>query len=125
MTIDSEWLDWLGFERRNFGHCIEQTINVPNEYGGRIVGMLWDGKFTVRLEGCDEGQVGENIEHLHQLQNLYFALTGEELTVKDTVNRTSLDFPASQLREAIDKDIIDEIQKEAEAAVLSKQLPSE
>ena len=24
-----------------------------------------------------------NIKHVHQLQNLYFALTGEELTIKD------------------------------------------
>jgi hypothetical protein len=27
-----------------------------------------------------------DLEYVHQLQNLYFALTGEELTIKDTAN---------------------------------------
>jgi len=28
-------------------------------------------------------QIWVNIKHVHQLQNLYFALTGEELTIKE------------------------------------------
>lgn len=38
-------------------------------------------------ESCTSGQcfIG-NIKHLHQLQNLYFDLTGEELTIKPPVN---------------------------------------
>lgn len=28
--------------------------------------------------------IGKCIKHVHQLQNLYFALTGDELTIKDT-----------------------------------------
>jgi hypothetical protein len=29
------------------------------------------------------GELLSNIKHVHQLQNLYFALTGEELTIKE------------------------------------------
>lgn len=32
--------------------------------------------------GYDEYAIGEIIEYLHQLQNLYFALSGEELQIK-------------------------------------------
>ncbi len=28
-------------------------------------------------------QIWVNIKHVHQLQNLYFALTGKELTIKE------------------------------------------
>lgn len=30
-----------------------------------------------------DGTFAAEIKHVHQLQNLYFALTGEELTLKD------------------------------------------
>lgn len=30
---------------------------------------------------CDGGKIGKEIKHIHQLQNLYFALTGEELPI--------------------------------------------
>ena len=30
----------------------------------------------------EEGEVSVNIKHVHQLQNLYFALTGEELILE-------------------------------------------
>lgn len=47
--------------------------------------------FSVVQEGAcyDEStgihKIGVYIKHLHQLQNLFFALTGEELTIKETV----------------------------------------
>ena len=39
---------------------------------------LWFGK-----EGCCQKEtIKENIKYVHQLQNLYFGLTNEELTIK-------------------------------------------
>ena len=34
---------------------------------------------------CDEENVISNLKYVHQLQNLYFALTGKELVVSDPV----------------------------------------
>ena len=55
-------------------------MSVPNEYGGEITGYINDkNELSVILEGCDDGSIGNKIKYVHQLQNLYFALTGEEL----------------------------------------------
>jgi hypothetical protein len=71
IPLTEEWLLKFGFEWKNFA--------------------LRNGKFTVRFqkyfyvylsfEGVSPIQI--NLEYVHQLQNLYFALTGEELVVKE------------------------------------------
>ena len=70
IPLTEEWLLKFGFQWKNFA--------------------FRDGTFTVRfqkefyvylsLEGVRPIQI--KLEHCHQLQNLYFALTGEELTIK-------------------------------------------
>lgn len=71
ITLTEEWLLKFGFERKPWGlikggllfrdniknPCSELTLEVGN--GFRVT-----------------------VQYLHQLQNLYFALTGEELTFK-------------------------------------------
>ena len=42
-----------------------------------MFGFLKDGSMLVHLNDCEF-----ELKHLHQLQNLYFALTNEELTIK-------------------------------------------
>jgi hypothetical protein len=43
---------------------------------------VWDGE-RILIEEYSEGEYPLNhIKHVHQLQNLYFALTGEELVCK-------------------------------------------
>jgi hypothetical protein len=43
---------------------------------------MWDGE-RILIEEYSEGEYPLNhIKHVHQLQNLYFALTGEELVCK-------------------------------------------
>jgi len=44
-----------------------------------------DGKTYAVLRDIDEQQLGTKKYFLHELQNLHFALTGEELTIKETV----------------------------------------
>jgi hypothetical protein len=72
IKITTEWLLKLGFE-----------------YNDNI-GLYQNGGFDVDIEDdvyChfymnDYGDWYKYIEYVHQLQNLYFALTGEELTVE-------------------------------------------
>jgi hypothetical protein len=58
---------WLQLDKLVFDY-IQNEIH-PTE-------SIFDDKNIIRLE----------INYVHQLQNLYFALTGEELTIKDTAN---------------------------------------
>ena len=68
IPLTEEWLLKFGFvngEKNNFSftkHVDLRIFGHESDYNG-----LWIGK----------------IEHVHQLQNIYFALTGEELTIKD------------------------------------------
>ena len=39
------------------------------------------GRLSIEI-GEEEGMYLDHIKHMHQLQNLYFSLTGEELTIK-------------------------------------------
>ena len=67
IPLTEEWLLKFGFERLGSGRFDFKTFTY----------YLHDGSFynkTSRL--C-------TIKYVHQLQNLYFALTGEELTIKN------------------------------------------
>ena len=71
IPLNTKWLEKFGFEYSEFedlyqkgGYDVDNKDNVychfyMNEYGD------WY----------------KDIEHVHQLQNLYFALTGDELTI--------------------------------------------
>lgn len=73
IPLTEEWLIKFGFEMGKNPKIIQlfpmQLLETPNgfEY---FLGYGFGGKFIV-------------IKYLHQLQNLYFALTGEELKSKD------------------------------------------
>jgi len=67
IPLTEEWLDKFGFVKNNHRYSINNFV-IAN-YGG-----VW---------GVDiSDDLGTNLKHVHQLQNLYFALTGEELTIK-------------------------------------------
>jgi len=67
IPLSEEWLLKLGFEKENdFKHP-----NAPMYF------INVRGKLTCFLHNLSHG----NIKYVHQLQNLYFALTGEELTI--------------------------------------------
>jgi len=60
------------------------------------MGCMFTNKITIRngIKGKYQLRVSDGldfvfIKHVHQLQNLYFALTGEELTLKQNDNKTS------------------------------------
>jgi len=81
IPLTEEWLVKFGFEIVS-GFATKSTERCQFQ-----VGMITEEKWQI------EFAIGMilvwnifNIEYVHQLQNLYFALTGEELTIKTTEN---------------------------------------
>ena len=70
IQLTEEWLIKMGF-----------FVNGDKFYKGEI-GLYLDGN----IWWCDE-IISENIISVHQLQNLYFALTGKELEIKEQSKR--------------------------------------
>lgn len=68
IPLTKEWLLILGFEKHEFDHKDNQY-----RFKDRLL-VIRDGLF------CDYG-TSVVITTVHQLQNLYFALTGTELTL--------------------------------------------
>ena len=79
IPITAEWLERLGFS-------FNRSVAVFDEFQkGNIVYMVWkNGRKDL---GLDTNVVSYGNKHIkcqfvHQLQNLYYALCGEELTLK-------------------------------------------
>lgn len=78
IPLTEEWLNKFGFWRRE-GSNVWQNATGNYRYCVHQTGMLH--AFDVR--SSDNGSYFINTpKYVHQLQNLYFALTGEELTVQ-------------------------------------------
>lgn len=72
IALTPEWLGRMGFNTRPE----ERFYIFHNE---RVLFEYWLLDGSIVIQG---GFVGYKIRYVHQLQNLYFALTGEELTIK-------------------------------------------
>ena len=72
IPLTEEWLVKFGFDdnfhKGKFWVCLDD-----------------DGYFYTNHNLNDEGFT--EVLHVHQLQNLYFALTGEELTIKEDIKQ--------------------------------------
>lgn len=92
--LTEQWLLKFGFEEKNIGNKLPESWYelkyLSNEHEPMITSWV---SILINIETwscviCDEypDEIGANtkikIEYVHQLQNLYFALTGEELTFK-------------------------------------------
>ena len=88
IPLTEEWMLKFGFERvsekwfcfkdRFYLLAHSHTIYHPVE-------SKYELKFLdlyLKSDGVQHAMIG-SIKYVHQLQNLYFALTGEELTIKD------------------------------------------
>jgi hypothetical protein len=71
ITLTEEWLLNFGFEYSANSFYEKQRLAISIEYGVEVSNYINSIHLTVE------------IKYVHQLQNLYFALTGEELTIKD------------------------------------------
>jgi hypothetical protein len=67
--LNEGWLLKFGFEKHEF------DMGVAPQY-------RWKNRLIVVRDGCfvDYG-TSTQLKHVHKMQNLYFALTGEELTM--------------------------------------------
>lgn len=80
IPLTEEWLLKFGFEK-------DYDKTLPYQEGYIKENIKFNSEFQLMEEGM-EGDlicIGKPLKHVHQLQNLYFALTEEELEVKETV----------------------------------------
>lgn len=88
IPLTEEWLKKFGFELicTDGGHfAIKHPRGYKDMYKIHIyqtIGDKWHLSFSDALIGKDRDyQTCTTIQHVHQLQNLIYALTGEELTI--------------------------------------------
>ncbi|MBC8395652.1 MAG: hypothetical protein H8E16_00970 [Flavobacteriales bacterium] len=75
IPLDTEWLIKLGFKQENDGLFYRKPYNQKPIYSrGEYFGFNSLGAGSVN---CNE------FKYVHQLQNLYYVLTGEELTLNE------------------------------------------
>ncbi|MDC8024875.1 hypothetical protein [Elizabethkingia anophelis] len=71
IELTEEWLLKLGFNKSKFSsNCFKITNGYKFDFAGGEVLYL-------------DSIMQEHIKYIHQLQNLYFALTGEELILQN------------------------------------------
>jgi hypothetical protein len=78
IPLTEEWLLKFGFERHHFDYSngVIYIKDVPNNNE-----FKW-GVYPFELGSGFIINKSKNLKYVHQLQNLYFALTNEELTMK-------------------------------------------
>lgn len=77
IPLTEEWLVKFGFYQEKEGNF---NLDVIEDVG--LYSRIYDNPFMFFLD-VDSGVIELNhIKHVHQLQNLYHALTGKELTIK-------------------------------------------
>lgn len=81
IPLTKEWLLKFGFEK--FNHSVKEYWAI-NDFEIEI----HCNKFPIRICGGESSPhltqfIGHGTKYVHQLQNIYFALTGEELKIKE------------------------------------------
>jgi hypothetical protein len=76
IPLTEEWLLKLGYKFFDYKSHIKFAVIIDNIVSYDI--NFYKGEFIMPHKNKPI-----NIKHVHQLQNLYFALTGEELTIKN------------------------------------------
>ena len=78
--LTEEWLLKFGFEK------IKMESILYSKYSKGDLGGIEIDLRKSEIEGWQITYCNYVIQHVHQLQNLYFALTGEELTIDEQLN---------------------------------------
>ena len=78
IQLTEEWFVKFGFYKKS-NDCVYSKESLEDQFN--IMHNSFHG-FKLSMDGCF---VFSEIKYVHQLQNLYFALTGEELTFKTDV----------------------------------------
>jgi hypothetical protein len=83
IPLTPEWLERCGFSKGANDDCDDcETYSTAKMDGG--IAQEKDGYYLsiIHADGYYKQIVGRKIEYVHHLQNLFFCLTGEELTIK-------------------------------------------
>jgi hypothetical protein len=82
VTLTEEWLLKFGFKKENNTiYSISDTLS-SSEVGKWYFFKNENDSFTPNIKRENKfSWIGKDINYVHQLQNIYFALTGEELTL--------------------------------------------
>jgi hypothetical protein len=76
IPLTEEWLLKFEFEKKNNQYILDDyCVELIFDKTGWLM-----GEFDFNVDNFN--YIGTNINYIHQLQNLYFALTGEELILK-------------------------------------------
>lgn len=78
IPLTEEWLLKFGFYKNDENYYVKE-----NQTSIDLIKILFD-EFNFYAE--NRGVVLREIKYIHQLQNLYFTLTGEELKIQNLVN---------------------------------------
>jgi len=84
ILLTEEWFLKSGFDERvDILKNKYFELGIDAAFGASFVASKNEkGLWEVYLTDCDGGKIGDSKTYIHQFQNLYFALTGEELTIK-------------------------------------------
>jgi hypothetical protein len=91
IPLTEEWLLKFGFEKIKYnseetGYGVDYVLTKYDEHGFGFT-LEYCEDFSICILGQkDDVGISPNLNvlrNVHQLQNLYFALTGEELTIKN------------------------------------------
>jgi hypothetical protein len=88
IPLTPEILEKCGFDvvyKINNHYAINDPNGIKDSHKISVfptINNQWHIAFSDTLNGYNDYTPTTKIQHLHQLQNLYFALTGEELTFK-------------------------------------------
>ena len=75
IPLDDYWLDKLGFELLS----IEGESYVNRKYPHIIIDILDSGVYGIKLRFPNGHLIDIEFTYVHELQNFYFAMTGEDL----------------------------------------------
>lgn len=81
IPLTEEWL--LKFVFVTIWSAQGEGTTYKSKEGNIIIHTHGRGEFTYPRYTDGGGDLSIEIKHVHQLQNLYFALVGEELTIKE------------------------------------------
>lgn len=79
IPLTEEWLLKFGFEK-------SKKLGALHEFEKDNLQLIFNGVDYDAFLNSEEhgfGEIGTSIKYVHQLQNLFFALTGTELTLKN------------------------------------------
>jgi hypothetical protein len=85
IPLTLEWLERMGFKKEssflNVQHYSISIIELPKLY---LIQLEEKEGIYQLIINDGETDLGKPFQYVHQLQNLYFALVGEELTINET-----------------------------------------